>query len=82
MSNSINIEDRRKRMQSLFENLDCPQDKNLIKVGPIDHKSFNNLKNAVMYYFWDCITSSYEEINIKINDNFYAEIKAQKHVIP
>ena len=43
MSNSINIEDRRKRMQSLFENLDCPQDKNLIKVGPIDHKSFNNL---------------------------------------
>lgn len=82
MSNSINIEDRRKRMQSLFENLDCPQDKNLIKVGPIDHKSFNNLKNAVMYYFWDCITSSYEEINIKINDNFYEEYKNEIKNLP
>ena len=82
MSNSINIEDRRKRMNSLFENLDCPQDENLIKIGPIDNRSLNNIKNAVMYYFWDCITSSYEEINIKVNDNFYKEYENEIKNLP
>ena len=86
MSNNIDFEIRKKRMDSLLENINCIHDEKLIKVSSISKKSIHNLKNAVMYYFWDCITSSSQNAEIIINENFFEnyqeEIKNLPNITP
>jgi len=71
MSDNINLESRKKRMNSLFSDKKNLKDEGLVKVRTINEKSINKLQNAVMYFVWDCIISSNPDLDIKIDSNFY-----------
>ena len=71
MSDYVDLENRKKRMNALFDGTNSLNEGGLVKVLPINKKSINNLENAVMYYIWDCIVSSNPEQDVKIDSNFY-----------
>ena len=82
MSDNINLDNRKKRMHSLFNSDKCTYDENLIKVFKIGDQSINSIKNAVQYFIWDCLISSKPDMSIKIDDNFYKKYEEEIKILP
>ena len=68
---NVDLKSRKKRMSLLFDDIKLIHTDDLIKVCKITEKSLDNLKDAVMFYIWDCLISSNPNTKIKISENFF-----------
>ena len=70
MTNYVDLNLRKKRLNSLFTKANCIHEESLLKVCDIELNSIENIKNAVKFYLWDCLISS-KISSVKLDSKFF-----------
>ena len=70
MTDYVDLNLRKKRMDSLLTGKICIHEESLLKICKIEKDSIQNIRSAVKFYLWDCLISS-NNSDIKLNDSFF-----------